>query len=70
MAKLENSADAKSLLGTDPEAPASLRKSGVNVHEQTDAEREAWQKASASVWTSVEGQFGKDFVGKLRSYAQ
>lgn len=52
------------------DAIASLRKSGVNVHEQTDAERDAWQKASASVWTSVEGQFGKDFVGKLRSYAQ
>lgn len=49
---------------------ASLRQSGVNVHEQTDEERKLWQAATAKVWSDVEGQFGKPLIDKIRSFGQ
>lgn len=49
---------------------AALQKAGVAVHIQSDAESESWKKATASVWTKAEEQFGKEYIDKLGSYGK
>lgn len=47
---------------------ATLRKGGVEVHEQTADERKIWEAATGKVWSDAETQFGKPLIDHLRSF--
>ncbi len=46
----------------------ALRGHGVNVHVQTEAERQAWADATASVWSDFAPQVGKDLIERVKGY--
>jgi C4-dicarboxylate-binding protein DctP len=48
----------------------ALKSQGVAVHEQTEADRLAWAKATASVWTQLEPQIGRELIERVRSYSR
>lgn len=52
------------------QALEDLRTAGVAVHMQSDAERDAWMKATRSVWTEFESQIGTDLMTELESYSK
>ena len=48
----------------------ALRSHGVDVHVQTEAEREAWADATARVWSDFEPQVGKDLIERVKGYSR
>ena len=46
----------------------ALRGHGVNVHVQTEAERQAWADATATVWSDFAPQVGKDLIERVKAY--
>lgn len=46
-----------------------LRAAGAEVHVQTAEEREAWMKATASVWDSFKSQIDAKLLEKVRSFS-
>lgn len=48
----------------------ALKSQGVAVHEQNEADRVAWAKATASVWTQLEPQIGRELIERVRSYSR
>jgi C4-dicarboxylate-binding protein DctP len=51
-------------------ALAGLRAEGVDVHVQTDAERQAWIEATRPVWKQFESQIGPDLLKRVQSYSK